>query len=696
MKPLFYIIPGIKNNKIPPENHYKDKVVCLFLLLLFLFSSDVICSQVPGTGNFSYSNVNKRNEDDDTLEVRLLYDRAVAAARSGIHDHTENGTEFRNAVYYYLEGLKLSLELNYENGVQLFYQTLSEIYNQKTDLPVIGYEELNDTFPGNRFRDFQYYRNKKHFGSLDAYIRAAQTLRELNADEQVYLLDYWIGLIYFDWFNYPRALKHFEAAFKNDNIKSDSLLLSDVYQCAGASFYYKGSYDSAIICINNSLEIPAAMKDPLKHGIALSNLGEIYYRKSDFSTALTCFRNSHDQFVLSGDSACISLSLAEVGKTGIALNQYGEAEDALLRAMKIAGNLDDKAILGKTYYYLDKLFMKMGDYEKAYYYLNEFSHVKESLQAESISGFFSEYQTNWQNEMGREITKKEGEALKRSETTVELNKTRLYLLLLGLIIIIVFFAATYTYRLYRLKRRANIYLTELNRSKEKFLSIISHDVRGPIVGFIDLLEPLNRQIKDLSPGQISGHLDKIISMSQNIKLLVDNLLEWTKAQQGLIECKPEPFSLYEAVAPDLEIYRQIAGSKGIRLVNNLKPETGIVADRNMIRIIVRNLLNNAVKFSGKGDAITINAFGDGDHIVVSVEDTGIGIEPDLAEALFDEGSDVNTMASGRRNSGLGLLLCREYVEKCNGKIWVKSDGANNGSAFFFTVKTSQGSWIKSN
>jgi signal transduction histidine kinase len=489
---------------------------------------------------------------------------------------------------------------------------------------------------------------------------------------------------------------YFIKAAGSEGIKNDSIMLSDIWQCAGASYFYKGSIDSAIICFSKSIEILKTGKYPLKYGIALCNLGQVYSGKHDHSAALAHLKSASDQFISSGDSTFFAFALAETGNTLSEMMQFGPAETYLSTAIRIAGNLEEKTVLGKAYLYFSNLYANDRDYKKAFHYLNEYNKVRESLLADDVFNYLQFYETTWQNEIGREITKKEGEALKRSETTVELNKTRLYLALLGLIIIIVIFTATYTYRLYRLKRRANIYLTELNRSKEKFLSIISHDVRGPIVGFIDLLEPLNRQIKDLSPGQISGHIDKIISMSQNIKLLVDNLLEWTKAQQGLIECNREPFSLSEAVAPDLDIYRQIAGSKGIRLVNNLKPETGIFADRNMIRVIVRNLLNNAVKFSGKEDVITINASPDGDHIVVSVEDTGIGMEPGFISGLFDGAKDSSEIASGRKNSGLGLLLCREYVEKCNGKIWVKSDGVNTGSAFFFTVKTSQESWIKSN
>lgn len=657
----------------------------MFLLMLLLITSPAGQSQALRTYDSLYSLVNTASIPDDTVKAMLLYDLSVAAAKAGIHDHKENGKDYGNAVIYYLEGLELSVKLDYDRGKQRFYQTLAEIYNQRTDLPVLGFELMIDEFSQKRFRELQKFRNRNHYGSLDSYIRASQTLRKLKVDEQPWLLDYWMGLIYFDWLNYTRAIIYFNKAAGSEGIKNDSIMLSDIWQCAGASYFYNGSLDSAIICFNKSLEILKTGKSPLKYGIALSNIGQVYSGKADHSAALTYLKSSLDHFMLSGDSIYIAFVSAETGNTLNKLNLSGPAEAYLSRSMRIAGNLEDKTVLGKSYLYLSNLHTNKRDYDKALQYLNEYNKIRESLLADDVFNYLRFYETTWQNEIGREITKKEGEALKRSETTVELNKTRLYLILMGLIIIMVIFTATYTFRLYRLKQKANIYLSELNRSKEKFLSIISHDIRGPIIGLAELLEPLSRQAGNMSPEELSVHLGKISGLSQNIKLLVDNLLGWTKTQQGLIECDNEVLSMAEVIYHDLSIYRQIAESKGITMITDINEEVTVRGDRNMISLIMRNLLNNAVKFTGEGGTITISSQSGNGDILISVRDTGAGMAKETAARLFDQGSNAAGAGTARKGSGLGLVLCREYAEKCHGKIWADSNGKGTGCTFFLLL-----------
>jgi signal transduction histidine kinase len=634
-----------------------------------------------------YSKIYSGGVFEDSVKVRLLYQLAKAVASAGVQDHTEKGRKIEGVEYYYFEALRLSLILNYKHGIELFFETLSDINKQITGLMVLGYTGY-DSDISDKFKDLRLYRNKKHFGSLDNYLRAVQKLREINPEVETYKLEYWVGLVYFDWFNYKRSIEHLKIAAGSNAIKNDSITLYEVYHYTGASCFYMKNYDSSIYCFNKSLTIAEKKCDQFRSGISLINLGEVYCRIFDFSAALEYFKKSLDHFRSTRDSVYIAYSLNEMGRVYIALKKFAAAEDVLTESLNISNPLKDNFLTGKIYNNLEMLYSSQGDYRKAYLYQSEFYKIKETFIINEFSSFFSSYEENWQNAIGREITKKESEALKRGETTIDLNKSRLSQLVLGLAIIFVLIIAIYTFRLYQLKKKANIYLSELNRSREEMLSVISHDVRGPVTGFVDLLEPLNKQINNYSPEQVSQIIKPILNLSQSIKLLVDNLLEWTKAQQGLISCQPEKFLLADVIRQNVEIYQQIADSKEITFSYSIQPEIKVFADHNMIQIVIRNLLNNAVKFTRSGGKILISTHKEGDKIIVSIADTGIGISNDLLVTLFNKGNLLNDSESRRKNPGLGLILCKEYIEKCGGEIWAESDGKDNGSTFFFTLKSS--------
>ncbi|RPH33707.1 MAG: tetratricopeptide repeat protein, partial [Bacteroidales bacterium] len=253
-----------------------------FSLLFLLFNINTTQSQNKERYD-SLSNLFYSSElPDDTLKVKLMYELSVEASRIGVQEH--NGEKFRvletRTICIY--AFALSVNLNYKHGIDLFYNVLSSIFNQKTYLPILGFNDFEDGVSAKKFKELHLFRNKKHFGSLDSYIYSIEVAESYNVVEQNYKLVYWIGLIYFDWCNYSNAIKHFKTAAKSNGIRHDSATLSDVYQCIGASYFYKGSYDSSIVFYNKSLEIRNKNVSQLRTGICLTNLGEVYYRESDF------------------------------------------------------------------------------------------------------------------------------------------------------------------------------------------------------------------------------------------------------------------------------------------------------------------------------------------------------------------------------------------------------------------------------
>jgi PAS domain S-box-containing protein len=234
-------------------------------------------------------------------------------------------------------------------------------------------------------------------------------------------------------------------------------------------------------------------------------------------------------------------------------------------------------------------------------------------------------------------------------------------------------------------RKSESELKELNAQKDKFFSIIGHDLKSPfnsIMGFSELLE---EQISEKNYDNIDKYAKIIGQSSQRAVDLLMNLLEWSRAHTGKMEFSPENFELVHFINEITLLHHNIAAQKLITLKKDLPPKLTVFADKQMISTVMRNLISNAIKFTRQGGEITILAEKRAKEIFVSVNDNGIGIAPDRIEKLFriDE-SDSTPGTNNEKGTGLGLILCKEFVEKHGGKIWVESV-QNEGSEFCFTI-----------
>ncbi len=228
-------------------------------------------------------------------------------------------------------------------------------------------------------------------------------------------------------------------------------------------------------------------------------------------------------------------------------------------------------------------------------------------------------------------------------------------------------------------------LRELNATKDRFFSIIAHDLRSPfnsISGFCNLLE---QQIEENNIKGISKYAKIIQKSSQKAMDLLTNLLIWSQSQTGRIDFNPEYFELVRVVKNVVDLLGDAAYQKLITIDYSLPADMPVYADKEMISSVLRNLISNGVKFSNPGGRVGVKAEYDNETIVVSVEDNGIGISSEDITKLFTlEDSYSSPGTNKETGTGLGLLLCKDFIEMHDGRIWVTSEkGA--GSTFYFTI-----------
>ncbi len=272
----------------------------------------------------------------------------------------------------------------------------------------------------------------------------------------------------------------------------------------------------------------------------------------------------------------------------------------------------------------------------------------------------------------------------------------LTVLISGIIISVLMYLLSLSY--FKIRRRSNQIkdqneeLQKLNATKDKFFSIIAHDLKSPFNSIIGFSKILIDQTQQKKYDSVERYAD-IIHQSSNVAMeLLTNLMEWSQSQTGRIEFNPEKFDLVNLVREVELLFTELASYKSVEIRKETPESLVVFADYEMVGTILRNLVSNAVKFTKPGGNIIISARKESHEIVVSVADTGIGISNDNIGKLFRLDESYSTKGTqNEKGTGLGLILCREFVDKHGGKIWVKSfdkdlnDIKSPGSTFYFTL-----------
>jgi len=234
-------------------------------------------------------------------------------------------------------------------------------------------------------------------------------------------------------------------------------------------------------------------------------------------------------------------------------------------------------------------------------------------------------------------------------------------------------------------------LEEINLAKDKFFSIIAHDLKGPfnsILGFADIL---NTEYDEYSDEERKHFIRNIVSSAQNSYRLLENLLEWSRAQTNRIEFRPEILELSYVINECIRLVRGQAEAKDIHLFSAVEFNTRVMADENMVKTVVRNLLSNSIKFSRRRGNVRVmernitHPQTREKMIEITVKDDGVGMSQSILEQLFKIDQMVKTPGTdNEKGTGLGLILCRELIKRNGGEIWAESE-QGKGSTIHFTL-----------
>ncbi|MGE4434214.1 MAG: histidine kinase N-terminal 7TM domain-containing protein [Bacteroidales bacterium] len=228
-------------------------------------------------------------------------------------------------------------------------------------------------------------------------------------------------------------------------------------------------------------------------------------------------------------------------------------------------------------------------------------------------------------------------------------------------------------------------LQKLNSEKDKFLSIIAHDLKSPFNSILGFSNLLIEQVRVKDYNRIEEYADIVQTSSQRAINLLENLMEWSLSQTGRMEFHPVYFDVVELIHTVTDLSSDVAKQKSIRITSDLLPNMNVYADKNMVSTVLRNLITNAIKFTNTDGKIVISTKVDNNEWSISVRDNGVGMTKDKIERLFRIEENSSTLGTqNEKGTGLGLILCKEFIQKHGGKIFVKSE-IGKGSEFSFTI-----------
>ena len=456
----------------------------------------------------------------------------------------------------------------------------------------------------------------------------------------------------------------------------------------------KGKKKQAIEYYKKAIAIFKKCDNPRYQRITYHNLATLYLDEHNYNKAEEMinealklgFASNKENFMLYTALASIAGGKHDFAKAFQFLKKAEDCSD---------GGERDKRNLLKIY---SEIYEKSGNTTKALEYYKQYSALRDSVNTQEKAEEYVKRLAYFQ------VMKKDDE-INIMKSKLELNalqesnqRTQIFMLIGAAVALGLLVCALFVLIRYREQKKkqiseknaeletANAQLQETNATKDKFFSIIAHDLRNPISNFRNVVELLHDDYNSLDEVERMEFLAMLKKSSEQVFELLENLLEWSRSQRGSIKFTPTQIDIFSISQLCMDLLALTAEKKGIKLINSIPKSKFIFADAKLVTTIIRNLMSNSVKFTREGGEIEAGFRElETGEVEVFVRDTGVGMDAERVASLFQIDKSKSTNGTnGEVGTGLGLILCKEFVEMHGGKIWVESE-VGVGSKFIFTL-----------
>ncbi len=627
----------------------------------------------------------------DRLEYQLAIDYFTKAQEESIRRKDQKDV----ALYYSLIAKVFVSQNKYKEGLKNYITALDIIKNLGDELM------LADIFNslGNLYVEISSYDE-----ALKYFLEALEIYQEHENTPGISMLYNNLGIVYQSLDENDQALEYYQKSLEIDlkhDLKNGQ---ANAYNNIGTAYDEKGNKEKALEYYNKSLELNKELK--LTEGIAtsLNNIGLIYLDLGNYDKS---FKNLSESAQICKDLED-NYSLANVynnlAKLYLHQKKYKQAQNHLNLSIDLSKQLNIKEWLVESYDLYSQLYSELNNYKKALEYYKLYSEMNDSIFNTENTNRITEMKIKFETdnlETENELLKKDNQIhVLELERQKNIKNYWVAFSILFLALTIVIFSR------FKLKKKTNNLLTiknnqlgdtnkkltisehnlkELNATKDKFFSIIAHDLKNPFQSLLGFSETLYEQIDELPKENIKEYSKLIYESSQNLFNLLGNLLQWSKSQLRSIKFNPRSINVYDSADDVLSLFNSSANNKNIIIDNSVHKDTYVFADKHVISTVLRNLISNAIKFTHKGGEIKITSVTSNNYVTISVKDNGEGIREENIDKLFRIDQSYSTKGTENESgTGLGLILCKELITQSNGEIFVKSQ-YGKGSEFKFTL-----------
>jgi signal transduction histidine kinase len=671
--------------------------------------------------------------DNDLLDSLIVY------KSSGFVDYISrivvDKDNFDIAYCQIQRGISRGKELGNDTFVCLMNYYLADLfyYNENYNKALIYYEQILPDF--RKARDTlmisKIYNNiglcyfyldddnnslKFYLNDINLLDSITQRTKDLSVQKIIVLTNV-INLYRSTW-QYDKVIEFGLMASESAKEIGDTVRLASIFNSMGMAYKNLKKIDKAIEAFHQAEELFTQLGDDYRKAFVYVNYGGIYDFINIEDSSLLYFNRALNIFIKEKYIYGQLQAYTGIAEVFIKQKKEFEARNILLNSIDTAHVYGFKELVIDAYFDLAKLEYQLGDYRKAYDYKEKYYALYDSLNAIEMDKQYAELQTRY------ETVQKESEInLLKSEKLIQDNKLRKSELIkwTGVSIIVILLVIFYVGAIfYRQKRNANIQLTEKNRqievkneqlaamnlnitqmneqlqesqveltnannAKDRFFSILAHDLRNPFHNIMGESYLLSKSYDRLSPDERKRYASDIFSSCEQVDRLLGNLLEWSRTQSKGITFQPMLFDFQLLVQNSLSVLKSSSDEKSISVENRIVRPIQIYADYTMLETVVRNMIHNSIKFTPYGGNITLSASIDNEKLVTSISDTGVGIDEENLGKLFQIDSNIKTRGTGNENgTGLGLVICKEFINYHKGEIWAESS-PGKGSVFYFSI-----------
>jgi signal transduction histidine kinase len=456
----------------------------------------------------------------------------------------------------------------------------------------------------------------------------------------------------------------------------------------------KSKYDSSLKSLLSSVMLSRQYQLEELEPKTLTKIAMVHLQQKEYDKSYAYYDSTFSLYSKTKNQ--FGLAQVDLGRGIVHLDQqaYDVAKELIEKSLAVAHKTNARILEIDCYKNLYVIAEEQEEFKEALNYFKQFKALEDSLFSQEMVQKLYRDQIRFETESrdsriaalsGLEVKQKE--ALKREE------------FIRNILVVVFALSVILLFTVYRSgQRRKEINklllrhqedmekrseeLERLNQVKDKFFSIISHDLRSPINALSGILDIMSKG--GLSQEDFAKETEELRLRFNNTRTLLNNLLDWTLLQMDKLSLQPAKIILRNNVDDNIQLLTSLQ-AKHIKLIN-LVPEHAIgYADSNTVNLVVRNLMTNAIKFTNDGGEVTVSAKEGEKDWMIAVHDNGIGIKPEVQHILFDKTSPYTTRGTANeKGTGLGLILCKEFVEKNGGRIWVEST-EGNGSTFWFTI-----------